>query len=353
MTRLQPRNVVAPTLFTSTVSFARHRQIELDHLADLTGLDHETLQLGATPYPELALKRVWLELVSREPHLPLGILMGKIVPVSVFGAISDVAACAPDVRSALKLFEANAELLATRLEIRLEEGRKYATLVRRHPSGAADGGRVSTMLSVALLRMLAAYVGEYPPLKRVALIGERCGSLDHYEAAFGRNIVWDLGRPQTAFEFCREYLDRPLRHSDARAFWSGSLYLATLRAERQRQVSAQRAVRLIRAVDGAFGAGAFDVQTVVDHAGYGLRTAQRIARAEGTTLRALMDRARAEHALAVLARDPRAKLLWVAEQCGYSDDRSFRRAFRRWTGRSPTEVRRALLAQAEMTRSVR
>lgn len=343
MNRPQLRSVVAPSLFTSTVGFALHRQIELDHLANLTGFDCETLQLGARPYPELALKRVWLELVSREPHAPLGILMGKIVPISIFGAISEVAACAPDVRSALKLFEANAELLATRLEIRLEEGQKHARLVRQHPSGAADGGRVSTMLSVALLRMLTAFVGEYPPLKRVELIGERCGPLVHYQESFGHNIVWDVGKPQTAFEFSREYLDRPLRSRDERAFWCGSLFLATLRAERQRQVCRQRTVRLIRAVDASFDAGAFHVQAVVDRAGFGLRTAQRIAQAEGTTLRALMDRARAEHALTVLARDPQAKLLWVAEQCGYSDDRSFRRAFKRWTGRSPTEVRNALV----------
>lgn len=338
-------NVVAPSLFTSTVNFALDRKLDLDYLAELTGLMRERLQLGTAPYPEAALKRLWLKLVDREPDLPLGILMGRGVPVSVLGTMSDVAATAPDVRSALRVFESNAELLASRLEIQLHEGRRHATIVRQHPSGAADGGRVSAMLSVVLLRMLAGFTGRYPPLRRVELIGERSGPLASYEAVFGRHVGWRVDKARTMFELSREYLDLPLKGSDERAFWSGSLFLSHLRAERQRQVSERRSARLTRAVDESFDAGAFDVKAVVDRAGFGLRTAQRIARADGTTLRTLVDRARAERALAMMIRDPDAKLFWVAEQCGYSDDRSFRRAFKRWTGRSPAEVRAALTMQ--------
>ncbi|MEL6186341.1 MAG: helix-turn-helix domain-containing protein, partial [Myxococcota bacterium] len=40
--------------------------------------------------------------------------------------------------------------------------------------------------------------------------------------------------------------------------------------------------------------------------------------------------------------DPTLTVAAVSESIGYSDERAFRRAFRRWTQQSPSDYRRAL-----------
>ena len=68
------------------------------------------------------------------------------------------------------------------------------------------------------------------------------------------------------------------------------------------------------------------------------RTLRRRLGAAGTSFRAIHDGLRAERAQALL-RDPRMGMAEIGGQLGYSDDREFRRAYKRWTGQLPREVR--------------
>jgi AraC-like DNA-binding protein len=70
------------------------------------------------------------------------------------------------------------------------------------------------------------------------------------------------------------------------------------------------------------------------------RTLRRHLANEGTTFAALLDRWRAEEALALVAKQDDASL---AATLGFSDERAFRRAFRRWTGNTPARLRRSEL----------
>jgi AraC-like DNA-binding protein len=70
------------------------------------------------------------------------------------------------------------------------------------------------------------------------------------------------------------------------------------------------------------------------------RTLQRRLRDEGTTFGALVDDVRLELARMYLG-DPELAIFEVAFLLGYSEPSAFNRAFRRWTGASPSEHRRA------------
>jgi len=68
------------------------------------------------------------------------------------------------------------------------------------------------------------------------------------------------------------------------------------------------------------------------------RTLSRKLAAEGTTYSELLSRLR--HALALdYLRTTRLSMEDIAEALGFSDANSFRQAFRRWSGKSPTEYR--------------
>jgi AraC-like DNA-binding protein len=64
------------------------------------------------------------------------------------------------------------------------------------------------------------------------------------------------------------------------------------------------------------------------------RTLRRRLEKDGLSFQALLDEVR--HRAAVLLLDDDAlTVAAVAERLGYSEPRSFRHAFRRWTGRAP------------------
>jgi len=79
---------------------------------------------------------------------------------------------------------------------------------------------------------------------------------------------------------------------------------------------------------------------VAQHLHCSVRTLQRRLADQGTSFTDLLDRTRHELALSHLA-DPGCSISEVAYLLGFADTSNFTRAFRRWTGQSPTEHRRA------------
>ena len=72
-----------------------------------------------------------------------------------------------------------------------------------------------------------------------------------------------------------------------------------------------------------------------------VRTLQRKFAAEGHVFSKLVDKVRADLAAEML-EDTDLTLAEIATALGYSAPSNFARAFERWTGRSPTELRRGL-----------
>jgi AraC-like DNA-binding protein len=68
--------------------------------------------------------------------------------------------------------------------------------------------------------------------------------------------------------------------------------------------------------------------------------------AEGLTLQALKDEARHGQAMDLLRRTQRS-IKQVAQAAGFRDEKSFARAFRAWTGQSPSDFRRQALAEPQ------
>lgn len=91
----------------------------------------------------------------------------------------------------------------------------------------------------------------------------------------------------------------------------------------------------------------FDIQQrprqreLASHINMSERTLRRHLGAQQTSYRALQDTARYDKARDLLSHSPMS-IAQVAEAIGYPDARSFRRAFRRWSGVSPSEFRQGL-----------
>lgn len=108
------------------------------------------------------------------------------------------------------------------------------------------------------------------------------------------------------------------------------------RAEQLLSATGQRTLldELRRAVREALPSGRPELSTVARRLGQSARSLQRRLAEEGTNYAELVDEVRRELALELVA-DRRVSVEEVGCLLGFADARGFRRAFERWTGRSP------------------
>lgn len=72
------------------------------------------------------------------------------------------------------------------------------------------------------------------------------------------------------------------------------------------------------------------------------KSLQRKLLAEGMTFKAVVNQARKEQAILLLT-NPEISLAYIAEQLGFSEQRSFYRSFKQWTGATPGQYRKEQL----------
>lgn len=109
--------------------------------------------------------------------------------------------------------------------------------------------------------------------------------------------------------------------------------------------------RVLSAIEGD---GDASLDSVAQAVNLSPRTLQRHLRAMGTTLRREHDRVRLSKAEILLA-DPHYSLMEIAFLLGFSEQSTFHRAFRRWSGMSPYMFRQRIVARLvkEMASSVK
>ncbi|HEX7928837.1 MAG TPA: AraC family transcriptional regulator ligand-binding domain-containing protein [bacterium] len=93
--------------------------------------------------------------------------------------------------------------------------------------------------------------------------------------------------------------------------------------------------------------GAFGMRAVAPRVGMSPRTLQRHLQRNETSFQALLDEARKRECLAIMAGELTSNAE-IAERLGYSNVANFHRAFRRWFGKTPNQVRRELTTGKSM-----
>jgi AraC-like DNA-binding protein len=81
-----------------------------------------------------------------------------------------------------------------------------------------------------------------------------------------------------------------------------------------------------------------DVQLIAERLGISVRSLQRQLHEADLTYSRLIEQVRFDRSVRLLS-DPTIKLADVAAELGYTDAANFTRAFRRWTGVSPSDFR--------------
>ncbi|MEM8635704.1 MAG: helix-turn-helix domain-containing protein [Pseudomonadota bacterium] len=319
-----------------TAAFAMSRGMSLSELETLAG--HAVAQLADPDarVPDTVVGKIWVELEAREPGVPLTLAMAQAAPYSVFGGLTQGMQFAGSLREALRFFAQNQMIMADRLQISLMESGDEARLEASHPAEVLDKGRAGEVA----IAMVARFIGEVLQLRdciaRVHYASSPMGSVSAYEEFFGAPVLFNEAGNSVVFH--RNRLDDTPSHRNLELF----AFVAEVFDQRKKQIGSSAAAtdreRLDLAIAESVAARQFSAQSIAGHAQMSVRSAQRVAKAYGTSLTKLMHEARIG-ASKELLKDGRFGVEAVAAHLGYSDGRAFRRAFKREIGLTPSEFR--------------
>ena len=258
------------------------------------------------------------------------------LPWGSYGMLARASLSAPNLGRALKRWCRHHSLIASDITLKLSLAGETATLaITDHK----DLGSLREFCLVSVLRNihgLACWlIDSRLPLQGAAFPFAAPAHHEVYGVLFPGPMRFDAGH--AAIEFDARYLALPLRRDEAamNQMLQRALPLTVRQYRRDRLLVAR--VRQALAAQPAQSRSAEDLAALLH---VSPRTLHRQLVEKGTSLQTLKDEVRQGRARELLLRTARP-LKQVAEAVGFQNEKSFIRAFRTWTGQTPSEFRRA------------
>jgi AraC-like DNA-binding protein len=252
-----------------------------------------------------------------------------------FGVVGFRAMTSHTLHDALMAFVRHCHLVAEGSEAHVLASSDTLTFELVLPYGEEPVGRWMADRGIAsCLVLLCKWTGEPLSPRRVTFRHAAPADTSSYERAF--DCAVGFGRHANTITFEREVGDLRLRTSQADVASYLDSVADAAAAELPRDDAGGAASQVVRL---SLSRGAPSLPEVARRLGVSVRTLQRRLLSEGLTYARVVDGVRRDTAVR-LVTSTTLPLADVCEKVGFADERAFRRAFRRWTGSSPAELRR-------------
>lgn len=293
---------------------------------DLTSLDGPTARCPITP-----VSRLWRAAVDATGDPAFGLKVASHIKQTTFHALSFGLSASSTLKEAFERVQRLCHVASDAIEYEFSRrGSEYHFVIE--PADDVPFESVDAVVA-AYLRMCRSLTGrDYSPL-RIDLQRPAPANVADFQRVLRAPL--QFGAAQTRLVFDCDAIERPLdggnpelaRHNDAIALE----YLSQIEREniqwRVREVLTQR-----------LGKGEPSQDHVAELLNMSARTLQRKLGDSGLTYKQILDETRRVLALAYLSA-PRHTVSDVTYLLGFSAGSSFTRAFRRWTGQSPSDWR--------------
>lgn len=299
------------------------------------GLSREQLAVPGSRVPLTVANELLKRAITLTGEPALGILVGFQMKVSHHGYIGFAAMTARNLGEALLIAERFAPLRSTAVDLRLtveDEAAALAMVFDIEHEPLREMALIA--VSVGLLQMGAAVTGRVLS-GRAEMTFPKPAYFDRFMPMLGDNVV-AFEQPSNRLVFDASYLELPLVMADLSAS-----RMALEQCERELAAlgeHAQLAGRVRRLVDDA-ERSVPSLETVAESLHVSTRTLKRQLAQQGTSYSEILDDIREQKALLLLARSD-LSVEQVADRLGYSDVANFTRAFKRWTGLTPSGWRK-------------
>jgi AraC-like DNA-binding protein len=264
----------------------------------------------------------------------LGLHLAEIAPLESFEGHGYALLSSGSLREAYRRACRYQRLIHEVTRLSLEEGEEDAVLSHARPGGRPVGRHPAEFLAVAWVRLGREVTGDRWLPRAVYFAHGAPPDASEHERIFGPVVRFGAGR--TAIRVDNATLDQPAASADATLAEILDRHVHTLLSERPEAETLADRVR--SALEDGLPSGDVRAVDVSRRLAMSERSLRRGLAAEGTKLTEILSRLRLERATTLL-EGGRCSISEVAYLLGFSELSSFHRAFKRWTGRTPAEVR--------------
>ncbi len=318
------------------VSYAQGRGAHRGALLDAAGLDDALLD---DPDARITLAQndaLWGAVADALGDDALGLHFGESLrSARPFGVMGYLTRAAETWGDALVLVQRYHPLLGM-VSARLDRDAKGATFTVACAGQVSGSGRHPTEAAIAAMTVMSRLgTGRSVNPAAVRFRHPRPGDVSEHARVFRCPIVF--GAKSDAFDVDTGLLSMPLVVRDKQV----ERYLERLAASQLKTVVEEPgfAQQVAQAVERALPKGAPSLQQVGRQLGVSARTLQRRLQEEHSSFATVVDSVRKRLALEWVDSG-RLTLSEVGYKLGFADPSAFRRAFHRWTGKSPRAARR-------------
>lgn len=308
---------------------------ELDIVIDLNRLEQATVA-------EAQLARVMAECVRRSKNRHFPFVLGDTYAFEYLADLETFITTSPTLREATVVFDWVQALINPNIVVQLREAGTEARLSLQKLSGQSpdDPPWFAEALFASVFRFGRLLM---PPPNDFLRLEMRCAPPPYAEASrafYGVDVIF--GGDEDAAVFSRHLLDQPLGgnfpslHTQAR-----DRIEQQLQRMLPQEALVDRIERALQRKPALLGLGA---NATADELGLHLRTLQRRLAALNTRFDVIQTRIRYQMACEALAY-PQRSLDDISLALGFSDRRSFTRAFTRWSGTTPSAWRQQVLSR--------
>ena len=270
--------------------------------------------------------------MTRDPAL--GLHLGMRLNLGAHAVLGQAFMTCHNLGEALDLFLKYHHLLSSNLSLAFDADEEWCCLASTERPLELPEQFSYELLFAGILNTLRGLINDPDMEVDVDLPYPAPDHADDYYRVFGPRVRFDCDPP--ALRFHSRLLATPLPASNPAL---RSLYeqeCARLLADLESEMSVEeQTLRLLRKLEGQYP----QMPQVAHMLNLSARTYRRRLQDEQQSFQNLLDRVRAEHATHYL-RNTRLPLSTIAYMVGFNDSSNFRRAYAKWTGDSPGEVRR-------------
>ncbi len=259
------------------------------------------------------------------------------LPWGSYGMLARASLSSPTLGLAIQRWCRHHALLASGITLSLNTRGELATIELTEHRPPGSGGALREFCHVSLLRNVLGlscwYVDSRIPLRGAQMAFAPPPHADAYSVLFDGPTRFNASHSAVSFDAA--YLELPIRRDEAamRQMLQHALPL-TVHLYRRDRLLVQRVRQALR--DQA--AQTHNADNTAALLGTSVRTLHRRLKEEGASLQGLKDEVRRERAIELLQRTKRP-IKQIAQEVGFQNEKSFSRALKEWTGRSPGEWR--------------
>jgi AraC-like DNA-binding protein len=324
---------IFPLVIRHAVEGADRQEVARRLGFDLAAMEQGYQYVGAPNGP----RTMWGELVRISGNSMIGWYAAGRIPLDGFGAFITLLRTARDLRAAFQMAIRFADTLDTSRTPTLRVNDDIAVFHwRTHVASHQQDTDFRSRVSYRILRELVPTFTlkevsvPYHPLEQ-----ERARCEEEYQRLFQCPV--HFGTDSLAFTFDAALLDTPLRGANDAKHHETQEAMEAIRPHRPSDDFRQQ---LETVYLEAIESGQCELTDMAERLGMTPSVYRKKLRELGTQHREQCQRARIALAESLL-RDQRMSMTLISERLGYASATAFAKAFRQWTGTSPTAFRRS------------